>query len=54
MTPEDKRLKEIRYELYLRAEMLKQIKKEIKQLNEEADMIQGYKNMEKGRSRKKK
>lgn len=41
------RLKEIKYLLYLKSEVIKQTKKEIKQLKEEANMIIGYKRLEK-------
>lgn len=41
------RLKEIKYLLYLKSEIIKQTKKEIKQLKEEANMIIGYKRLEK-------
>ena len=41
------RLKEIDYLLYLKNELIKQTKKEIKELHEEKKMIQGYKKLEK-------
>ena len=43
------REKEIRYLLYLKNELIKQTKKEIKNLQQERDMIQGYKRLEKKR-----
>ena len=41
------RLKEIKYLIYLKSELIKQTRKEIKELHQEADMIIGYKNIEK-------
>lgn len=41
------RLKEIEYLLYLKSEIIKQTKKEIKKLNLEKRMIQGYRRLEK-------
>lgn len=41
------RLKEIEYLLYLKSELIKQTKKEIKKLNLEKRMIQGYRRLEK-------
>ena len=46
MTPEERRLKEIEYLKYLKRELIKQSKKEIKQLQQEEDMIYGYKRLE--------
>lgn len=46
------REKEINYLLYLKSELIKQTKKEIKQLQQEKQMIQGYKVLEKKRSKK--
>ena len=43
------RLKEIDYLLYLKSELIKQTKKEIKQLKQEKQMIQGYKVLERKR-----
>lgn len=41
------RLKEIRYLIYLKSELIKQTKKEIKELQIEKKMIEGYKVLEK-------
>lgn len=46
MTPEEKRLKEIKYLKYLKRELLKQTKKELKKLQEEENQIYGYKKLE--------
>jgi len=46
VTPEERRLKEIEYLKYLKRELIKQSKKEIKQLQQEEDMIYGYKRLE--------
>lgn len=45
------RLKEIKYLIYCKSEIIKQTKKEIKELQQEADMIIGYKNIEKQKRR---
>ena len=41
------RLKEIKHLLYLKSELIKQYKKDIKQLQTEYNMIYGYKKLEK-------
>lgn len=41
------REKEIQYLIYLKSELIKQTKKEIKKLQQERDMIYGYKRLEK-------
>lgn len=41
------REKEIQYLIYLKSELIKQTKKEIKELQQERDMIYGYKRLEK-------
>lgn len=41
------RLKEIKYLIYLKSELIKQTKKEIKELQIEKRMIEGYKVLEK-------
>ena len=41
------RLKEIKHLLYLKSELIKETKKEIKKLQEEQNMIYGYKKLEK-------
>lgn len=41
------RIKEIDYLLYLKSELIRQTKKEIKELHEEKKMLQGYKRLEK-------
>lgn len=46
------REKEINYLLYIKSELIKQTKKEIKTLQQEKDMLNGYKRLE--RSKKKK
>jgi len=43
------REKEIDYLLYLKSELIKATKKEIKQLQQEKQMIQGYKVLERKR-----
>lgn len=45
------REKEINYLLYVKNELIKQTKKEIKQLQQEKRMIQGYKVLEKSRKK---
>ena len=40
------RVKEIEYLIYLKSELIKQTKKEIKQLQQEKDTIYGYKKLE--------
>lgn len=41
------RIKEINYLIYLRSELIKQARKEIKELQLERKQIEGYKNIEK-------
>jgi hypothetical protein len=41
------REKEINYLIYLKSELIKETKKEIKELQQERDMINGYKKLEK-------
>ena len=48
------RLKEIKSEVWQRAEEIKKLKKEIKELHAEADMIIGYKRMEREGQKSKK
>lgn len=45
------RLKEIKYLIYIKSELIKQTKKEIKNLQEEANMIMGYKKIERGKQK---
>lgn len=40
------REKELKYLIYLRAELIKECKKDIKKYHEELDMINGYKRLE--------
>lgn len=40
------RQKEIRYLIYLKSQLIKQTKKEIKVLQQEFDMIDGYKHLD--------
>lgn len=40
------RLKEIKYLIYAKSEIIKQTKREIKELQQESDMIMGYKKLE--------
>lgn len=47
MTEEERRLKEIKYLKYLKSQLIKQTKKELKALQQEEDMIYGYKRIEK-------
>ena len=47
------REKEINQLLYLKNELIKQTKKEIKQLRQEKDMINGYKKLERTKRLKK-
>jgi len=41
------REKELKYLIYLKNELIKNTKKEIKQLQQERDMLNGYKRLEK-------
>ena len=41
------REKEINYLIYIKSQLIKQTKKEIKELQQEKDMLQGYKKLEK-------
>ena len=45
------RLKEIKYLIYIKSELIKQTKKEIKNLQEEANMLMGYKKIERGKQK---
>ena len=45
------RLKEIRHLIYLKSELIKKTKKEIKELHQEEDMIKGYKKLEKRKNK---
>lgn len=45
------RLKEIKHLKYLKAELIKKTKKEIKELQQEENMIMGYKKLEKKRGK---
>lgn len=47
------REKEINELLYLKSELIKQTKKEIKQLRQEKNMINGYKRLEKTKVKRK-
>ena len=47
------REKEINELLYLKSELIKQTKKEIKQLQQEKNMINGYKKLERSKRLKK-
>lgn len=51
MTEEEQRLKKIKYLIYLKSEIIKQARKEIKELHQEAEMIEGYKKLEKRRKK---
>ena len=46
------REKEINYLIYLKGQLIKQTKKEIKELHEEKNMINGYKTLEKKRGKR--
>ena len=46
------REKEINELLYLKSELIKQTKKEIKQLRQEKNMINGYKKLERNKRRR--
>lgn len=48
------REKELKKLIYIRSEIIKQCKKEIKQYQEEINMINGYKKLEKSNRRRKK
>ena len=48
------REKELKRLIYLRNELIKQCKKEIKQYHQELDMINGYKKLEKNKKNNKK
>lgn len=43
------REKELKQLIYLRSELIKQCKKEIKQYHQELDMLNGYKKLEKSK-----
>ena len=45
------RIKEIEHLLYIKNEIIKQTKKEIKELQKEKDMLYGYKKLERIRQR---
>ena len=45
------REKEINYLIYLKSELIKQTKKEIKELQQEKRMLEGYKVLEKRRKK---
>jgi hypothetical protein len=45
------REKELKYLIYLKSELIKQTKKEIKQMQEEIDTLNGYKRLEKRKKR---
>lgn len=45
------RLKEIKYLIYLKSELIKQTRREIKELHQEAEMIIGYNKLEKGKKK---
>ena len=47
------RLKEIKYLIYCKSEIIKQCKKEIKELQLESEMIMGYKRLEKNKEKRK-
>jgi hypothetical protein len=46
------REKEIKHLIYLKSELIKETKKEIKELHQELDNIQGQKRLEKRREKK--
>ena len=46
------REKEINYLLYVKAELIKQTKREIKELQQEKNMLNGYKKLERSKKRK--
>lgn len=46
------RLKEIKYLIYCKSEIIKQCKKDIKELQEESKMITGYKKLEKNKEKR--
>lgn len=54
MTDEEKRLKEIKRLKWIKSEIIKQEKKELKKLTEEENMINGYKRIERENERKSK
>ena len=41
------REKELKYLIYLKSQLIKETKKEIKQMQQEIDMLNGYKRLEK-------
>lgn len=45
------REKELKYLIYLKSELIKETKKEIKQMQQEIDTINGYKRLEKRKRR---
>ena len=46
------REKEIKYLIYIKSELIKQTKKEIKELHQELDTINGYKRLERQKQRR--
>ena len=53
MTPEERRLKEIKHRRYEIILLLKQLKKELLALRQEEDTITGYKALERNRQKHK-
>lgn len=53
MTPEERRLKQIKHRRYEILEDLKQLKKELLALRQEEDTINGYKVIERGKQKRK-
>lgn len=53
MTPEERRLKEIKHRKYEILEDLKQLKKELLALRQEEDTINGYKAIERNKQKRK-
>ena len=47
------RIKEIEHLIYLKSELIKRTKKEIKELHQEKEMINGYKVLEKRKVKRK-
>jgi len=52
MNEQDKREKELKKLIWLRSELIKECKKDIKKYHEELNQINGYKTLEKKRGKK--
>lgn len=53
MTEQDRREKELKRLIWLRSELIRECKKDIKKYHEEINQINGYKKLEKKRGKRK-